>query len=556
MWTHLGRHRRALQQQLAVSTRHGTTVNPADTAAPSVLVPEPSQTPPSLLRNIALNIGGRGLLTVLALLSTPLLVHQLGNETYGVYILALTMGGLLGLLDLGLTPAVITLLSRSWHHRAYDDMQKIISTALTFYLAIGAIGGVGIALLVPWMVTDLLHVPQPLVGAAQFALWLNTLAFALGMWMSVFSAIPVALERYDIITPRLVVLALITNATTIAFALLGGGLEGLVAINVLGTALGLGLFFAVSRSLLPGFNYRPGFDPGSFRSLAGFSVFKFAGTLGGALAFRFDQFAIGALLGLKAVSLYAIPANITMRIIAIIMELLAPLYPRASKLKGDQEAIHSLLLRGTHMIALFSGLLLTTLFVFADPVLQYWIGGDQGVEVARESSSTMRWLLAAFYIQALAAIPSIFCEALGRPDVNNGFAVASAIINVPLVLILVPQLGIVGAAVALFINSAIQTMAFIVFATRRVINMPISQLFWRAIARPLLAICAQATIGYFMRPLVRDLLSLVLVLLLMPLIFLACAVIVGAITREDIKRTAHLVKSFLTLVPKPWTRSA
>src|SRR5574338_631556 len=97
MWTHLGRHRRALQQQLAVSTRHGTTVNPADTAAPSVLVPEPSQTPPSLLRNIALNIGGRGLLTVLALLSTPLLVHQLGNETYGVYILALTMGGLLGL---------------------------------------------------------------------------------------------------------------------------------------------------------------------------------------------------------------------------------------------------------------------------------------------------------------------------------------------------------------------------------------------------------------------------------------------------------------------------
>src|ERR1700737_2156730 len=94
----------------------------------------------SLLSNILLNVGGRSLLVVFAVISTPVLVHRLGTPRYGVYILAVTAGGLLGLLDFGLGPALVTFLSQS--SQAGDGLrsQKLVSTAMSLYLGIAIVG--------------------------------------------------------------------------------------------------------------------------------------------------------------------------------------------------------------------------------------------------------------------------------------------------------------------------------------------------------------------------------------------------------------------------------
>jgi O-antigen/teichoic acid export membrane protein len=172
--------------------------------------------------------------------------------------------------------------------------------------------------------------------------------------------------------------------------------------------------------------------------------------------------------------------------------------------------------------------------VFADFVLAYWIGGEQGQIVAHESTATMRWLLAALMVQSLAAIPYIFCEALGRPEINNGFAVASAIIHIPLVLALVPQFGIAGAAIALFLNSATQTIAFILFSSRKLMNVSLGELFTGAIMRPLISALVASGVGFLTRPFVRDLFSLLVALILMALTYLGFAVATGAVNREDL----------------------
>src|ERR1700737_412474 len=106
----------------------------------------------SLLENIVLSLGGRSFLVVFAVVSTPVLVHRLGTAQYGVYILAVTAGGLLGLLDFGLGPALITFLSQSLQARDQVRSQKLVSTAMSLYLGIGVVGATVFALLVPWLV--------------------------------------------------------------------------------------------------------------------------------------------------------------------------------------------------------------------------------------------------------------------------------------------------------------------------------------------------------------------------------------------------------------------
>ena len=241
---------------------------------------------PSLLRNILLNIGARGGLVVLALLTVPALVHRLGTDGYGVYILATSLGGLLAVLDFGLTPASITLLSAAWHRGDLRRIEQVVGTAFTIYLLLGAVGAGAVAMLAPWVVSDLLHVPHGLRDAAVACLILSSLGFALNLWLAVFNAIPYALERYDLVAARLLAIAGATTVAILAYAAAGGVLQGFMVINVAGTAISVALFYAASRVLLPGVHLRPGFDRQAFRDLASFSLVKFAGTIGGVFTFQ------------------------------------------------------------------------------------------------------------------------------------------------------------------------------------------------------------------------------------------------------------------------------
>jgi O-antigen/teichoic acid export membrane protein len=476
----------------------------------------------------------RVVLVMLSLISTPVLLHHLGVQAYGVYVLALTFGGLLALFDLGLTPAVVSFLSHAHHQGDEQASQRILSTAFTVFLLIGILGGLGLLALVPWLVTGLLHVPEGLRDQATFALSLSTVGFAINMWLGAFCAVPFALERYDLVAGRTIGLGLVTITAVILWALHGGGIRGLMVINVGGAVASLVLFAAISRALLPRIHFRPGFDFPTFVALARFGGVKFAGAIGGILTFRFDQFAIGALIGLGAVGLYAVPANLAWRVQGLLTELASPLFPRASKLRHDVQATRALFLSAGRAMALVAAPVLVTLFVYADLVLLYWIGGAQGRLVADQATLTLRWLLVAFFIQALAAVPSIFCEAQGRPEINNGFAVASALVHVPLVLLLVPRLGITGAAVALFVNGSVQTAGFILVASRRVAHVGPIELLRYAFARPIIAAGLFGLAAFTLRPLIHGRLSLAAALLLTPLIFYAWAIVLSRLTGEDL----------------------
>lgn len=483
-------------------------------------------TPPgtSLLGNITFNLAGRVLVVVLALITTPILVHRLNTAGYGIYILSVTLGGLVGLLDFGLGPALVVSLARSAHLQDHDRSQALVSTAMSLYFGIGTLGGAGFALVVPWVVGSLLNVPPPLAGAARESLFLSAMGFGLTTCLSVFNAVPTALERYDLLTKRLVAVSCATAMATVAYALVGGILQGFVLISVAG---GIGVvvsFYVVSRSLMPDVNFHPGFDRSCFRELARFSAFKFIGSLGGTLAFRFDQIAIGSLLGVSAIGFYAIPANGVLRVHGFLSQLVAPLFPRVSKLRADRESLRTLYLRSSGGVAAIAVMVWVPIFFFADPLLRFWIGGSQGVAVARTSGDAMRWLVAAFLIQSLAAVPVTFCEGLGKPQINNGFSALSALIHVPLVLILVPRYGISGAAIALVLNSLSQTVLFIGIVGNRLAHVPLRQLAANLLLPAFAAGGIAGLLGYSLHGVAERSPSLLLVCLAaLPIAYLAAA---------------------------------
>jgi O-antigen/teichoic acid export membrane protein len=498
--------------------------------------------PPSLLRNILLNAGGRALLTIFTLATTPVLLHGLGTELYGIYILAFTFSGVLSVLDLGLTPAVITLLSSAWYEQRRDDARAIVGTGLTLFLGIGLLTALVVAPLVPWVVANLLNVPGPLRQDAQIALWISLLAFISNLCLSVFNAIPFALERYDITTIRTVGLTLVTVIATLIYVLTGGGLVGVMVINLMSTLAGLALFYFASRVLLPGIRLVPGYDKGVLRQLAKFSGFKFMGSFGGILAYQFDRVVIANTSGLPAVAFYSIPVNILSRVVSVLSELVTPLFPRVSKYKDQEDRILALMLRGSKLMALVAAPVMIALLTFADLILAFWIGGTEGQEVARESWLVMVVLAIAYFIQAITVVPAVICEGVGRPEINNGFAVASAIISVPLVLILLPIYGIEGAALAFLINGLIQTTGIILFVCRNLIHTRVSELVAKAYLGPIIAALAGGAAGYFSRPMVSSIWSLGIALLFVIVVYVAVIVVLRVVGPNDLVYFARAVE--------------
>lgn len=490
--------------------------------------------PASLLRNVALNVGSRVALGIVGLVTIPVLVHRLGTAAFGVYAVSISLTGLTSIFDLGLTAAFVTQLAAARRAGDLALVRRIVRTALTAFLCLGVLMAGALSAGTPWLTTSLLHLSSPLLGSAQVALLLTAAGLGLNLWLSALDAIPTALERYDIVATRLSVLSLAAAVVSLGYAVTGGGLVGLVAINVVASGVGVVAFYPIAHRLLPNVGLVPGMSRDAMRALLHFSLYKFAGTASAAAVFRFDQLAIGALMGVRATGLYAVPSTLLSRMLTFVASVAAPFFPRVSRTRNETLELRRLYLLGSRLVALVALPIAAVLATAPHAILAAWIGGEEGRVVADAAAPAMRWLALAFAVQSVAAIPALFCEATGRPWINNSFAVASLAIHIPLFFLLVPLLGLEGAGVALLVNSLVQTVPFIVVATRRVVGVPLGELVMAALARPAAAATAPALLTAAASRFVSGRTTLLGLCAAAGFSYLAAATVLGAITPADI----------------------
>ena len=107
-----------------------------------------------LLSGTLWNVAGRGLPLLLALALTPVLVHQMGIERWGLFTLALALVGVFGVFDLGvgaaLTRALSTRIGAGEHEGATGLAAAAISSLALLSLSVATIA----FLFMPWLVRD------------------------------------------------------------------------------------------------------------------------------------------------------------------------------------------------------------------------------------------------------------------------------------------------------------------------------------------------------------------------------------------------------------------
>ncbi|MDO9706820.1 flippase [Paracraurococcus lichenis] len=416
----------------------------------------------TMVAGVAWNAAGRGLPLLLALLLTPILVHQLGVERWGLFTLALAMVGVFGVFDLGVGQALTRALSERIGAGRGEEAAGLVGAALSVLAALSLLLAVLLWLGVPLLVERLLSVPpalqpQAIAGMRVLAAAAPLVVLNAALW-GVLAAyqrfraanlvnIPVNLFYYlgpvlillvwDDLTAVMLVLVAVRLANTLSYLLL---LRPLVR-RVLATPLRLPLVYPLLR-------------------MGGWMTFS--GVLTQALLYA-DRFLIGALLSLAAVAWYATPLDLVIRVWMVpvaVAQTLLPAFASAYATLPRQTA--ALLRRGALMVM---GLVLPIALVLAGggrEILGLWLGPD----FAAGGGMVLRILGVGIFFSCLAFVPGAFLDAIGRPDATARFALLQAVLYLPLAALLLLWQGIEGAAVAWTLRCAADCLGKLWLAAR------------------------------------------------------------------------------------------
>src|SRR5438552_10617850 len=183
----------------------------------------------TLYRNAFSSMAGTILSLAIGLFTFPFIVHRVGPTSYGIWMLALSVVGYLGLLDIGLGP---TLIKRTAEHLAHGRsetaaLNRTVSTVFFIYLVIGII--VGSSILVIGIIGEhWFKIGAEVVPTFRVVLWVVGIQTAVGFPLSVATGILGGLQEFHLLNVLNIAANVLRTALSVILLLTGYGLISLI----------------------------------------------------------------------------------------------------------------------------------------------------------------------------------------------------------------------------------------------------------------------------------------------------------------------------------------
>ena len=443
-----------------------------------------------LARNSFHNFSALLVPTALALVTTPFVVHRLGDEVFGLYMLALSVVGFGGLLDLGLNTASVKFVAEEITRGNPRTLSRVINSLVSSRLPVALVAAVLGVVVAPAACSALLSIPRSLTSDAVFMVRVASLTLGVSMVIGSLGALPRAAHRFDITSRISVVFGTGMTSATVVLLLLGYGIRQIVMAEFALALVQLSVYWTVCRRLFPAWEVRAGVDLEWIKRALQFGGLMTLGNVTGIVFIHVNRILVGRFLGAAAVTYFSVPWNVTSRISQFIYSLAEVVTPVASVLSavGAVARLRSLHCRVMGVVLTLSGTVVVPLLLVAPEFLSLWMGPS----FASNSVATLRILTLVAGLQCVAMVPYVLLVGVGRPGAANMPPIIGAVLNFALAVWLGPKFGLQGIALTVLAGVAVQTLLLEV-AARRAFGLPLrpGATEWR----PLLAGAGSIVLG-------------------------------------------------------------
>lgn len=416
-----------------------------------------------LARNSLYNLLGFGLPMVVAVISVPTLIEQLGGERFGLLSIAWLVVGYFNLFDFGIGLAITKLVAEFKTTSQPGRFNDVAWTSISTMATLGVIAGCISFLISPWIVQSMLNVPDYLHGEAEQMLLVLAGAVPVMLLSICFRSILEGDMQFGITNAIKLPMSILTFVGPMAVAVFASDLT-IIAIVLLATrCVAMAAYALVCFTKYPLLRRPTAPNWSTLVKLIKFGGWIAVSSVVSPILVYSDRFMIGALVTLQAVTLYVTPYELVTRLSIVPASLAGVLFPVFSSY-GEREPKEVARLYAVSVRYLLAALvpLVLLLIGFAEPVLGYWVGKD----FVGSSVLVMQVLSFGILVNSLARMPYGLLQASGRPDLTAKLHLCELPIYLGLAGILVMQFGIIGAAIAWSIRVTVDLIALEYLAYR------------------------------------------------------------------------------------------
>lgn len=393
---------------------------------------------------------------LLVFIATPFLLHTLGAEVFGYWMLLTAIVGFGTVLNTGTSAAIIKQVSASRGCEEGETVKTIISTSLTIALIGGGLLAIFI-ILVFGLARDVFF---DKMGNSSLVLLTGSVA-AIFTWVeqvdNVFASALKGAEKFAV--------AAKIEIFSKAIQMLGV----VVAVYVWGTLIALYVALmiviimrVVAKSWIVSQQFGIKVLSPSFVNISDVVDYAKWGWLqgvGGILFGVMDRLLVGSLLGASSLAHYSIATQLAMQIHAFSAAGFSVIFPKISrKLHGDINFslinITKLALVGNFIV---SGILSLGLLIFGEKILILWLGSED----AYASLNVLRYLTIAYWLLAINVIPHFILLAINRVRFVAISNILAGFVSLVIMYFLAQHYGIDGIGIARVIYGVITLVNFI-----------------------------------------------------------------------------------------------
>ncbi|MGH9502872.1 MAG: oligosaccharide flippase family protein [Terriglobales bacterium] len=393
------------------------------------------------------------------LLAAPFLVRRLGLVQFGIWMLVNAILGSMGILSTGFGDATVKYVSAYRGQKNDAGVERTIRATLTINTVLGTLFGVLVWTIAPFAVHHIFKIEAEFHTACIQAIRISAVILALRSMESVFVSTLRAFERYGPPVKLNVFLRMIVVISAVVLAAMRRGVVAIMVATLFWSALIVILQALAARRVVGSFTAFPTFEREALAEVFSFGCFSWLQALAGVVFTYADRFLVAAMLGAAPVAIYALCVQATQPIHGLAAAAFNFVFPHissrleAGEVKGPQRVFRLALLASVGLALVLA----LPMIVLSKPLLAFWMGKA----VANEGHLALALLTIAFAFLALNIVPHYALLALGRVRLVSGLNVGSGILMIPLMVILIPRFGLVGAALGRIFYSLLLAVLYL-----------------------------------------------------------------------------------------------
>ncbi|MDH1553387.1 flippase [Stutzerimonas stutzeri] len=390
-----------------------------------------------ILRNSLLNFLSLALPLLVGLFSVPPIIAALGTERFGALTLAWAITGYVSVFDLGIGRALTKRVAELGGRLA--RIRSIVRLGLALLFVLGVLMAGLVLLLASLLDHQGLGLEQDEYARSLLLMAASVPLVILG------SGLRGALEgmhRFGMVSLGRLLFGLTTFAGPLLVLESAPRLDAILAIMLQGRLIGSLIMGWACRQYLA----RGDLSLRKYRVEAG-RMLRFGGwltvsNLVSALMLYLDRFLIASSPHAPLLAYYTTPYEFVTKLFILPSALSGVLFPHMSRNVQEGTSSVRLLFMGSGSVLLFVTPAVTTLVLFAEPLLGFWISPA----FAEQAAPVLRTLAAGVLLNSLAQIFQTCLLSHGKARWMARLHMLECLLYLPLLFIALQRFGILGAA--------------------------------------------------------------------------------------------------------------